>query len=95
MIGPDARRLQTPRVLGYLIQRPESHCVHHERDVHAYDYSDFSLWDIVLGTFRDPATFEGEVGFAEPAAIGKMLIGVDVHAEGTPNARSVAAAPAS
>jgi sterol desaturase/sphingolipid hydroxylase (fatty acid hydroxylase superfamily) len=87
--------VKTPRVLGYLIQRPESHCVHHARDVHAYNYSDFPLWDVLFGTFRNPATFEGEVGFGEPAPIGRMLIGVDVHAEGTPNARPVVATPAS
>lgn len=81
--------VKTPRVLGYLIQRPESHCVHHARDVHAFNYSDFPLWDILFGTFRNPATFEGEVGFAEPAPIRKMLVGVDVHAEGTPNARAL------
>jgi sterol desaturase/sphingolipid hydroxylase (fatty acid hydroxylase superfamily) len=78
--------VRTPRFLGYLIQRPESHCVHHQRDVHAWNYSDFPLWDIVFGTFKNPATFEGEVGFSEPAPIGKMLVGVDIHAPGTPNA---------
>jgi sterol desaturase/sphingolipid hydroxylase (fatty acid hydroxylase superfamily) len=86
--------VKTPRILGYLIQRPESHCVHHARDVHAYNYSDFPLWDILFGTFRNPAAFEGAVGFAEPAPIAKMLIGVDVHADGTPNARPVATASA-
>jgi sterol desaturase/sphingolipid hydroxylase (fatty acid hydroxylase superfamily) len=78
--------VRTPRFLGYLIQRPEAHCVHHARDLHAFNYSDFPLWDILFGTFRNPATYEGEVGFAQHAPMGKMLIGVDIHAEGTPNA---------
>jgi len=47
--------LKTPRWVGYLVQRPESHAVHHERGVHAYNYSDLPLWDMVFGTFRNPA----------------------------------------
>ncbi len=46
--------LRTPTWLGYLIQRPESHAVHHARGVHAYNYSDLPLWDMVFGTFRNP-----------------------------------------
>jgi len=75
--------VRTPWVLGYIIQRPESHCVHHQRDVHAYNYSDFPLWDIVAGTFRNPREWEGKAGF-EPARArqyGTMLIGRDVNPE--------------
>jgi sterol desaturase/sphingolipid hydroxylase (fatty acid hydroxylase superfamily) len=46
--------VRTPRWLGYLIQRPESHAIHHARGVHAYNYADLPLWDIVFGTFRNP-----------------------------------------
>lgn len=45
--------LRTPRWLGYLVQRPESHALHHARGVHAYNYADLPLWDIVFGTFRN------------------------------------------
>jgi fumarate reductase subunit D len=31
--------IRTPRWLGFLIQRPESHCLHHERHVHGRNYS--------------------------------------------------------
>lgn len=47
--------ISTPRWLGYLIQRPESHRVHRGWGVHWFDYSDLPLWDIVFGTFRNPA----------------------------------------
>lgn len=72
--------LRTPRWLGYIIQRPESHGIHHQRGVHAYNYSDLPLFDIIFGTFRNPKTFEGEVGFWNGASsrIGDMLRGRDV-----------------
>jgi sterol desaturase/sphingolipid hydroxylase (fatty acid hydroxylase superfamily) len=73
--------VRTPRLLGYVIQRPEAHFVHHQRDVHAYNYGDFPLWDILLGTFKNPAQFgEEDVGFAEPAdrRLGAMLLFRDV-----------------
>lgn len=75
--------VKTPRALGYVIQRPEAHFVHHQRDVHAYNYGDLPLWDILFGTFRNPAEFGTEdVGFAEPAdrRLGAMLLFRDVSA---------------
>ena len=72
--------IKTPRWLGYIIQRPESHGVHHERGVHRYNYSDLPLWDMVFGTFRNPETFESEVGFYKGASarVGDMLLFRDV-----------------
>ncbi len=72
--------LRTPRWLGYVIQRPESHGVHHGRGVHRHNYSDLPLWDLVLGTFRNPARFEGDVGFWPGASsrVGDLLLGRDV-----------------
>lgn len=63
-----------------MIQRPEAHCRHHELGVHAYDYADFPLIDLAFGTFHNPETFEGRVGFAEKASFAKMLVGIDVNA---------------
>jgi sterol desaturase/sphingolipid hydroxylase (fatty acid hydroxylase superfamily) len=73
--------VRTPRWLGYLIQRPEAHCVHHQRDVHAWNYGDLPIWDLLLGTFRNPEDFAGEVGFDDAATrrIGAMLAFVDVN----------------
>ena len=73
--------IKTPYWLGYLIQRPESHAVHHGRGIHRYNYSDLPLWDILFGTFRNPRTVEGlQVGFYRGASarIPEMLVGRDV-----------------
>jgi len=70
--------VRTPQWLGYIVQRPEAHCIHHQLNVHAYNYGNITVWDIVFGTFRNPKSFEGRVGFAEKASFGKMLIGRDV-----------------
>jgi len=72
--------IRTPRWLGYLIQRPESHCVHHDRRVQQANFSDLPLWDIVFGTFQNPASFEGEAGFYRGAStrVADMLMGRDV-----------------
>jgi sterol desaturase/sphingolipid hydroxylase (fatty acid hydroxylase superfamily) len=69
--------IATPRWLGYLVTRPESHSAHHERGVHARNYGDIPLWDMLFGTFHNPARFEGEVGFYEGAStrMREMLVG--------------------
>ena len=69
--------IKTPQWLGYFIQRPESHSAHHERGVHARNYSDLPFWDIVFGTFHNPKTFVDKVGFFEGGSkkLGPMLIG--------------------
>jgi len=46
--------LKTPVWLGYIIQRPESHSVHHAKSIHAYNYSDLPLFDMLFGTFKNP-----------------------------------------
>ena len=73
--------VNTPRWLGYIIQRPEAHCEHHRKGVHAYNYGDLPIWDLMLGTFRNPAKFEGECGFEAPAdrRVGAMLAFRDVN----------------
>jgi sterol desaturase/sphingolipid hydroxylase (fatty acid hydroxylase superfamily) len=72
--------IKTPRWIGYIIQRPESHGVHHERDVHKYNYSDLPLWVMLFGTFCNPHAWEGEAGFYKGASsrVGSMLIGRDI-----------------
>lgn len=73
--------IRTPHWVGYLIQRPEAHCIHHQRGVHAFNYSDLPLWDMLFGTFRNPARWNGDAGFDLPAArrLGAMLRFVDVN----------------
>ena len=73
--------VRTPYWLGFLFQRPESHCVHHEKGLHSFNYSDLPLWDMLFGTFRNPRAWNAQCGF-EPALesrFGEMLLGQDVH----------------
>lgn len=72
--------IRTPQWLGYLIQRPESHTVHHAKGIHAYNYSDLPIWDIVFGTFRNPVGFEHETGLHHGASarVWEMLTFQDV-----------------
>jgi sterol desaturase/sphingolipid hydroxylase (fatty acid hydroxylase superfamily) len=75
--------VHTPRWLGYIIQRPEAHCLHHESHVHAWNYSNLPLWDMLFGTFRNPARFNGTVGFDDGRGqrVLAILKGQDVHAD--------------
>jgi sterol desaturase/sphingolipid hydroxylase (fatty acid hydroxylase superfamily) len=54
--------VRTPRWLGYIVQRPESHCVHHQEGVHAFNYSELPIVDMLFGTFRNPDQFVGSCG---------------------------------
>lgn len=80
--------LDTPRWLGWLVQRPEAHAVHHARSVHRFNYSDLPLWDWVFGTLRNPARFDGPVGFrpGDSGRLGALLLGRDVAGAAAPAA---------
>lgn len=69
--------IRTPRWLGYFVQRPESHSFHHERGVHARNYGDLPIYDILFGTFHNPPDFAAENGFYEGGSrrLGAMLVG--------------------
>ena len=69
--------IRTPRWLGYFVQRPESHSLHHERNVHARNYGDIPIFDMIFGTFENPREFSGEVGFFEGSSkrMGALLTG--------------------
>ena len=72
--------VRTPRFVGWFLQRPEAHCVHHQLGVHAGNYSDVPVFDMLIGTYANPAAFDGAVGFDRPAPVLDMLRFVDVHA---------------
>lgn len=57
--------VKTPYWLGFLVQRPESHCLHHARSRHDCNYSDLPVWDMLFGTFRNPRRDEAVCGFSE------------------------------
>ncbi len=77
--------VRTPQWLGYLIQRPEAHSIHHARGVHAYNYGNVTWWDLAFGTFRNPVRFTGPAGFWDGASrkLVPMLVGRDVTAPTT------------
>ncbi len=72
--------VRTPRWLGYLVQRPESHTIHHGRGLHKFNYSDLPVFDILFGTFRNPRGYEMPTGFYDGASarIVDMLLCRDV-----------------
>jgi len=76
--------IKTPQWMGYIFQRPESHSVHHAKGVHAFNYSDLPLFDIILGTFNNPKEFANEAGFYSGASsrIGDMLLFKDINIGG-------------
>ncbi len=71
--------IRTPRWLGYILTRPESHSLHHERGVHAGNYADIPIVDMLFGTFKNPAERPAEFGFYDGSArrVGRMLIALD------------------
>lgn len=72
--------VRTPYWLGFLIQRPESHCVHHQRGHHSANYADLPMWDWLFGTLDNPRQVKPHCGFAgeQELRIRDMLLGRDV-----------------
>lgn len=72
--------VHTPSWIGYVIQRPEAHSVHHARGVHAYNYANFTPIDMLFGTFRNPEQFVATQGLWDGASaeLGALLLGRDV-----------------
>lgn len=72
--------VRTPRWLGYVVQRPEMHTVHHARGIHHFNYADLPVFDLLFGTFRNPAGHEHRTGFwhGASARVADMLLLRDV-----------------
>lgn len=75
--------ISTPQWMGYLIQRPESHTVHHAKGIHAFNYSDLPIFDILFGTFNNPPKYEHETGFYNGASsrVRDMIFFKDISSE--------------
>lgn len=73
--------VRTPHWLGYVIQRPEAHLVHHEQGLHSFNYGDLPLWDMLFGTYRNPREWDAKCGFADDRELrlGDLLLGRDVN----------------
>jgi sterol desaturase/sphingolipid hydroxylase (fatty acid hydroxylase superfamily) len=67
--------LRTPAWFGYFIQRPEHHSIHHELDVHTYNFGDITWWDRLFGTFKEADGFASACGFPldHEQRLGEML----------------------
>lgn len=78
--------LKTPRWLGYVIQRPESHSHHHARGVHARNYADLPIFDLLFGTLHNPRDFAPATGYYDGAStrVVDMLLFRDVTTPPTP-----------
>ena len=58
--------IKTHPLIGYLIQRPEGHVLHHAREVQDVNYGDFPIWDMIFGTWVNPEGYSQEpIGFGE------------------------------
>jgi sterol desaturase/sphingolipid hydroxylase (fatty acid hydroxylase superfamily) len=75
--------VKTPSWLRFLIQTPELHSIHHEFNVHQYNFSDIPLWDRLFGTYRDTTEFVERCGFPKGAEskLIPMLAFKDVYVE--------------
>ena len=73
--------IATPRWVGWFIQRPEMHRIHHQRHVHASNYGDLPVWDMLFGTYHNPPSYQGECGFDPPLEqqMWDMFLMKDVH----------------
>ncbi|WP_317933236.1 sterol desaturase family protein [Halioxenophilus sp. WMMB6] len=85
--------IRTPVWLGYLIQRPEMHAIHHQRGVHHYNFCDLAFIDWLGGTFRNPKAerlvVEGGFYDGSSAKVGAMLLGCDINKEAQPGAQLI------
>ena len=77
--------IRTPYWLGWFIQRPESHRVHHQHQRHTNNYADLPLIDWMFGTLEN-AKHEVQCGFdvGREQQFGRMVAFKDVHATGAP-----------
>ena len=72
---------RSPGWLRYVIQTPELHSIHHQRDVHDYNYSDLPIWDRIFGTYKDTTEFVPYCGFPgrSEEQLAAMLLFKDVY----------------
>jgi sterol desaturase/sphingolipid hydroxylase (fatty acid hydroxylase superfamily) len=67
--------LRSPHWVGYFLQRPEHHSIHHQLDLHRFNYGDITWWDRLFGTFHDADDFAQQCGFPDghERNLGRML----------------------
>lgn len=72
---------KSPRWLRYFIQTPELHSIHHQIDVHNYNFGDIPIWDRIFGTYKDTTEFMPRCGFPDTneERLAEMLVFKDVY----------------
>lgn len=72
---------RSPKWLRYIIQTPELHSIHHQLDVHNYNFGDTPIWDRIFGTYRDTTQFMPRCGFpgGNEERLREMLVFKDVY----------------
>ncbi|HEY1091382.1 MAG TPA: sterol desaturase family protein [Burkholderiaceae bacterium] len=80
--------IRTPKWLGYLVQRPEHHSIHHQLGVHRYNFGDLTIWDRLFGTFKEADAFAERCGFPgrNEERFAEMLCFKDVYGSRAPRA---------
>ena len=75
--------VRTPRWVGYVFQRPEMHRIHHRHGRHRNNYGDIAWWDMLFGTWENPAEWRHRCGFDahREQQLPAMLAFRDVHAK--------------
>ena len=73
--------VRTAHWVGWFVQRPEMHRLHHEVDAHRGNYGDLPIWDALFGTLRLPCETPASCGFADAREehLLAMLGGIDVN----------------
>jgi len=74
--------VRTPRWIGTIVQRPESHRLHHRRFHHTRNYGDLALWDWMFGTYSNPTRADRVAcgfGMGNEERLGAMLAAQEVE----------------
>ncbi len=73
--------IKTPKWFRYFIQTPELHSIHHQYNVHNYNFGDITIWDRIFGTYKDTTEFVERCGFPKDAEhkLKEMLLFKDVY----------------
>jgi len=75
--------VRTHRWLGFLVQRPESHRLHHAFGHHTQNYADLPIWDMIFSSFHNPKGYVTKCGFnpEQENRFAEMLAFRDVKAD--------------
>ena len=74
--------IRTPRWLGFIVQRPESHRIHHQFRHHTHNFADLPIWDALFDTLKNALVSPARCGFdpRREQRFDEMLAFRDVHA---------------